>query len=326
ATPAAYGLPGPRHEGDRGVPAGRQRQARRLLVIEERQGGLLSLVAASAERELVPSPAPDGEYGGVQVVGATSSREAAAALASEPFHCVVLELDMPGGEALRFLDALDGDPALSALPVLAHSNPRLRNGREDALPERSGSHRVELIGSLDELRERIVLHLSADPSAERPGEPRPGVKAPAADEGNTAAPDGELAGRTVLVVDDDARNLFALSGILELHGMHVLHAENGRKGIETLTRNSGIDLILMDVMMPELDGYAATEEIRRMPAHAGLPIIAVTAKAMPGDREKSLAAGASDYVTKPVDADDLIARVRHWLTPSRRGDEGRAAR
>lgn len=101
--------------------------------------------------------------------------------------------------------------------------------------------------------------------------------------------------------------------MLELHGVRVLHAEDGRKGIDTLVHNEGVDLILMDVMMPELDGYAATAEIRRMPAYAGLPIIAVTAKAMPGDREKSLAAGASDYVTKPVDADDLIARVRHWL-------------
>ncbi|GAA3067975.1 hypothetical protein GCM10020254_09630 [Streptomyces goshikiensis] len=127
-------------------------------------------------------------------------------------------------------------------------------------------------------------------------------------------PVDDLAGHTVLVVDDDARNLFALSGVLELHGVRVLHAEDGRKGIEALTRHAGVDLILMDVMMPELDGYAATAEIRRMPEYAALPIIAVTAKAMPGDREKSLASGASDYVTKPVDADDLIARVRHWLT------------
>ncbi|WP_405976997.1 HAMP domain-containing protein [Streptomyces sp. NBC_00158] len=321
-APARRGLPDQRREGESGTPGGRQRQARRLLVIEERQGGLLSLVAASAERELVPLPASGQEHGGVQVVGATSSREAAAVLASEPFHCVVLELDMPGGEALRFLDALDGDPALSTLPVLAHSNPRLGHGREDALRERAGSHRVELLSSLDELRERIVLHLSAD----RPGEPGPHAGAPAHSAGESTAPDGDLAGRTVLVVDDDARNLFALSGILELHGVRVLHAEDGRKGIEALTRNSGIDLILMDVMMPELDGYAATEEIRRMPAHAGLPIIAVTAKAMPGDREKSLAAGASDYVTKPVDADDLIGRVRHWLTEPGRRDAGQAAR
>ncbi|CAM5422286.1 histidine kinase OS=Streptomyces rimosus subsp. rimosus (strain ATCC / DSM 40260 / JCM 4667 / NRRL 2234) OX=1265868 GN=SRIM_039990 PE=4 SV=1 [Streptomyces rimosus subsp. rimosus] len=125
--------------------------------------------------------------------------------------------------------------------------------------------------------------------------------------------DDSLSGRTVLVVDDDARNLYALSGILEMHGIHVRHAENGREGIQALTEHPDIDLILMDVMMPEMDGYTATAEIRRMPEHAGLPIIAVTAKAMPGDREKSLASGASDYVTKPVDTDDLITCVRRWL-------------
>ncbi|AWZ06043.1 MULTISPECIES: HAMP domain-containing protein [unclassified Streptomyces] len=286
-----------------------QRRPRRLLVIEERLGGLLSLVAESADRDFAPRHEATGEHGGIQVVNATSSREAAAALASHSFHCVVLELDMPDGEALRFLDALDGDPALSSLPVLAHNNPRVRSGQEAALRERSASRHLELLSSLDELRERIALHLFA----EQPGDVLPLVRGDAQPQQSDHVLDAELAGRTVLVVDDDARNLFALSGILELHGMRVLHAEDGRKGIDALTHNTGVDLILMDVMMPELDGYAATAEIRRMPAYEGLPIIAVTAKAMPGDREKSLAAGASDYVTKPVDADDLIARVRHWL-------------
>ncbi|MFI6144530.1 HAMP domain-containing protein [Streptomyces sp. NPDC051109] len=312
-APAPHGgAAGSAEPGQAGTPVlPQQRQARRLLVIEERQGGLLSLVAESADRDFAPRHRPAGDLGGIQVVGVTSSREAAAALASASFHCVVLELDLPDGEALRFLDALDGDPALSSLPVLAHNNPRLNTGQETALRERAASRRLELLSSLDELRERIVLHLSAD----QPGDVLPFV--PSGAEGaQTPAHvlDDGLAGRTVLVVDDDARNLYALSGVLELHGIRVLHAEDGRKGIETLTRNEDVDLILMDVMMPELDGYAATAEIRRMPAHAGLPIIAVTAKAMPGDREKSLAAGASDYVTKPVDADDLIARVRHWLT------------
>ncbi|MEU3469029.1 ATP-binding protein [Streptomyces sp. NPDC006687] len=325
-APAALGagraVPEPRRGADGDAPGARPRQDRRLLVIEERPNGLLSLVAESAERDLVPRPGRAGEPAGVQVVGATSSREAATVLASEPFHCVVLELGMSGGEATRFLDALDGDPALGALPVLAHHNPRLDDGRERALRERAASGRVELLSSLDELRERIVLHLSAD----RPGEVPPLVDGAAQGDRAPGTPDGELAGRTVLVVDDDARNLYALSGILELHGLRVLHAEDGRKGIETLTRNPGVDLILMDVMMPELDGYAATAEIRSMPEYAGLPIIAVTAKAMPGDREKSLAAGASDYVTKPVDADELISRVRHWLTAPARRHEGPAAR
>ncbi|MBT1185305.1 HAMP domain-containing protein [Streptomyces sp. CJ_13] len=287
-----------------------QRQARRLLVIEERPNGLLSLVAESADRDFTPRHQPTGEHGGIQIVNATSSREAAAALATDSFHCVVLELDMPDGEALRFLDALDGDPALSSLPVLAHNNPRVRTGQDKALRDRPAARHLELLSSLDELRERIVLHLSAD----QPGDVLPLVQGDTQRRQTSPVPVDDLAGHTVLVVDDDARNLFALSGVLELHGVRVLHAEDGRKGIEALTRHAGVDLILMDVMMPELDGYAATAEIRRMPEYAALPIIAVTAKAMPGDREKSLASGASDYVTKPVDADDLIARVRHWLT------------
>ncbi|MFJ8074119.1 HAMP domain-containing protein [Streptomyces sp. NPDC096176] len=283
------------------------RQPRRLLVIEERPRGLLSLVAESAVAELAAGGRSDRED--IEVIAAVGPQEAAAALAAAPFHCVVLELDMADGEALRFLDAMDGDAALRTVPVLAHNNRRLDAAHERALQSRAKERPMELLSSLDELRERIALHLFA----EQPGDVVPLVRA---GEPRPQAPqhlDGTLHGRTVLVVDDDARNLYAISGILELHGIQVLHAENGRMGIEALAENPDIDLILMDVMMPEMDGYAATAEIRRMPAHADLPVIAVTAKAMPGDREKSLASGASDYVTKPVDAVDLIACVRRWL-------------
>ncbi|NBM20418.1 HAMP domain-containing protein [Streptomyces sp. GC420] len=295
--------------GDRKAQAPPQK--RRLLVIEERQHGLLSLVAESAVADLAGSrDLGAGPHGTVEVVTAVGAQEAAEALAAGPCHCVVLELDMADDEALRFLEAMDGDSALADLPVLAHNNRRLDAEQERRLQAHAGRRPLELLSSLDELRERIALHLSA----EQPGDVLPLVRPEEPEAQPPAAVDGGLAGRTVLVVDDDARNLYALSGILELHGMQVLHAENGRKGIEALKANPEIALILMDVMMPEMDGYAATAEIRRMPEYAGLPIIAVTAKAMPGDREKSLAAGASDYVTKPVDADDLISRVRRWLS------------
>ena len=127
------------------------------------------------------------------------------------------------------------------------------------------------------------------------------------------------------MIDDDPRNVFAITSTLELHGMTVTQAANGRKGIEALLSAEDTDLILMDVMMPELDGYTTMNKIRQMPAFATLPIIAVTARAMPGDREKSIAAGASDYVTKPVDTDELLACMERWLSrrlagrPSRRG-------
>ncbi|MGR8010139.1 HAMP domain-containing protein [Streptomyces hypolithicus] len=290
------------------VPALPQ-QKRRLLVIEERNRGLLSLVAESAVADLAGSRDLADPRDAVEVVNAVGARGAAAALAAEPCHCVVLDLDMPDGEALNFLDAMDGDAGLHTVPVLAHNNRRMNPADEQALQARADSKPLELLSSLDELRERIALHLSA----EQPGDVLPLVRPEEARQPAPRRPDLALAGRTVLVVDDDARNLYALSGILELHGIHVLHAENGLRSVETLAAHPEIDLILMDVMMPEMDGYTATSEIRRMQAHAELPIIAVTAKAMPGDREKSLDSGASDYVAKPVDADDLMARIGRWL-------------
>ncbi|MDO0937066.1 HAMP domain-containing protein [Streptomyces sp. DG2A-72] len=120
-------------------------------------------------------------------------------------------------------------------------------------------------------------------------------------------------GQKVLIVDDDIRNVFALTSVLEQHGLSVLYAENGREGIEVLEQHDDAAVVLMDIMMPEMDGYATTTAIRRMPQFAGLPIIALTAKAMKGDREKAIQSGASDYVTKPVDPDHLLAVMQQWM-------------
>ncbi|MBI0377339.1 response regulator, partial [Streptomyces albiflaviniger] len=127
-------------------------------------------------------------------------------------------------------------------------------------------------------------------------------------------PAGGFHGEKVLIVDDDIRNVFALTSVLEQHGLQVLYAENGREGIEVLEQHDDVVLVLMDIMMPEMDGYATTAAIRRMPQFAGLPIIALTAKAMKGDREKSIEAGASDYVTKPVDTDHLLTVMEQWMS------------
>ncbi len=138
---------------------------------------------------------------------------------------------------------------------------------------------------------------------------------PAAEPVLSAAPDPDdaLNGAKVLIIDDDVRNVFALTSVFERCGVQVLYAENGREGIDVLERTEDIALVLMDVMMPELDGYATTEAIRGMPQFADLPIIALTAKAMKGDREKSISAGASDYIPKPVDVEHLLHVMREWL-------------
>jgi CheY-like chemotaxis protein len=120
-------------------------------------------------------------------------------------------------------------------------------------------------------------------------------------------------GKKVLIVDDDVRNVFALTSALEANGMDVVFAENGRAGIDTLQENPDVDLVLMDIMMPELDGYEAMRAIREMPEFAQLPIISLTAKAMKGDRDRSIESGASDYITKPVDTDQLLSLMRVWL-------------
>jgi CheY-like chemotaxis protein len=131
-----------------------------------------------------------------------------------------------------------------------------------------------------------------------------------------------LEGKKALIVDDDVRNIFALTSVLENQKMEVLYAENGKAGIDTLSANPDIDIVLMDVMMPEMDGYQTMQAIRADPKHQSLPIIAVTAKALKDDREKCIDAGASDYLPKPVDPDKLVELMRLWAVPRPRPDSG----
>lgn len=129
-----------------------------------------------------------------------------------------------------------------------------------------------------------------------------------------------LDGVTVLIIDDDVRNVFALTSALELHGMTVLYSDNGVDGVRQLAEHPEVDIVLMDAMMPDQDGYETTAQIRRNHRFADLPVVFLTAKAMPGDRESALAAGGSDYITKPVDLDELIGLMASWIGRSR-GEE-----
>jgi CheY-like chemotaxis protein len=157
----------------------------------------------------------------------------------------------------------------------------------------------------------LYLPLDYSPSGDaqprrEPEQPAPAERAPVPEAEPAGQASETLAGRKVLVVDDDIRNVFAMTSALELHGMRVLHAESGKEGIETLKRTPDIDLVLMDVMMPGLDGLDTMRILRGLEGYRSLPIVAVTAKAMMGDREKCIEAGATDYVSKPVNVDELL--------------------
>jgi HAMP domain-containing protein/signal transduction histidine kinase/CheY-like chemotaxis protein len=288
---------------------GRGSTQHRLLVLEGARGGLLTLLAYSAASDLADI------HGPVQVETATSPDEAIEALRSGEHRCVVLDLGLRDASAFAFLEQLQDEPGLADLPVLAHTRDKLEGAQARLARLRFGDRALELLPSLDELRERITLRLSAvQPEqvpllVEEPG----AMAAEAAGAPSPGSGHEPLRGKKVLVIDDDARNVFAITSSLELHGMTVVRAPDGRQGITALLGMEDVDLVLMDVMMPEMDGYATMGAIRQMPRFAGLPIIAVTARAMQGDREKSLAAGASDYVTKPVDTDELLTCMERWL-------------
>ncbi|MGW2374307.1 MULTISPECIES: HAMP domain-containing protein [Kitasatospora] len=262
------------HGGRAGAPG--------VLVVEPEPPGLLTLLARAAVESLgAAAPA-------VRIDTAQDEPGLRAALATGPHRCVLLDLAHSGQLAPALLDVL-GD----ATPVLGYQG----DGASDAVAVGG----VELTHGLDDLRERVIQRLGG----RHPADPGPEAAAQATDE--------RLAGRTALIVDDDVRNVFALASVLEENGLTVLHANDGRTGLELLRAHPETDLVLMDVMMPGLDGYAAIAAIRADERFARLPVIAVTAKAMPGDKDKSLAAGADDHVTKPVDTTRLIDRLHRWL-------------
>jgi signal transduction histidine kinase/HAMP domain-containing protein/CheY-like chemotaxis protein len=286
--------------------------SRRLLVMEGSRGGLLTLLAHSAVSDL------SGIRGAVQVDTVITPEQGIEALAAAPHQCVVLDLGLEDASAFAFLEQLAEEPELRDVPVLAHTRDKIDSAQSRLARLRFGAQPLELLPSLDELRERITLHLSASQPDQVPAlisEPPPGTHAAEPRPRTPPAVEGHevLRGKRILVIDDDPRNVFAITSTLDLHGMIVAQATNGRRGIEALLDAEDTDLVLMDVMMPELDGYATMAKIRQMPAFSTLPIIAVTARAMPGDKEKSIAAGASDYVTKPVDTDELLACMERWL-------------
>jgi CheY-like chemotaxis protein len=227
-------------------------------------------------------------------------------MAVDTFDCLVLDLGLRDMSGFQLLDKMKADPHLSTIPVIVYTGKELTKKEETELRRLAETIIVKDVKSPDRLLDETALFLHRVES-NLPPEKRRILE-------QLHQVDPSLAGTKALVVDDDIRNIFALTSVLEHHQMDVIYAENGAEGIALLERTPDVDVVLMDVMMPEMDGYEAMRRIRQLRQFKDLPIIALTAKAMKGDREKCIEAGASDYVTKPVDTDQLLSLLRVWVS------------
>ncbi len=230
---------------------------------------------------------------------------ALATLHEQRFDLGVVLIGANASNQFRFLQQVATDEVVRELPLIAFVEHGLSKADRARLEALSKSAVITTVDSPERLVDRAALFLHRV-EATLPSSTRKML-------GRLRTGDGPFHGKKVLVIDDDIRNVFALTSCLEQRGMKVVFAENGREGIERLHQHPNTDLVLLDIMMPEMDGYETARAIRGTPRFEHLPIISLTAKAMKGDREKALAAGASDYITKPVDLDQLVSMMRVWL-------------
>jgi CheY-like chemotaxis protein len=243
------------------------------------------------------------ESGEVTVTAVSSGAQALAALDEGVFDCVVVDLGLPDIDGTALIEQIKAHPAHARVPVIVYTGRELTEQEDAALRRLSESVIVKDALSPERLIEETAYFLNQIearlPDLKRPPSvPTAGIS---------------LEGRTILITDDDTRNIYALQSALEEFKMNVLCAESGAEAIGLLRANSNVDVVLMDIMMPEMDGYETIRRIRARDEWKDLPIIALTAKAMKGDREQCLAAGASEYISKPVDIDQLVALIRVWL-------------
>jgi len=218
---------------------------------------------------------------------------------------VVLDLKLPDMSGFEVLDEMRRDSALADVPVVVFTGKELSPEEDSRLHSMARSIVVKGVESPERLLDETALFLHRVVTDLPVDKQRMLQLLHSSDE--------DLVGKTVLLVDDDARNIFALSSVLERRGMKVLTATTGSEAIALIENQSDLAIVLMDIMMPEMDGYQTIAKIRENAAYRRLPIIALTAKAMKGDREKCLEAGASDYLAKPVNTDQLLSALRMWL-------------
>jgi CheY-like chemotaxis protein/signal transduction histidine kinase len=265
---------------------------KRLLVVEDNQAEQISI------RELLG-------HDDIEIVNAETGGEALGRLREEQCDCVVLDLRLPDMSGFEVLEQMRADPMLADVPVVVFTGRELTVDEDAQLHTMARSIVVKGVESPERLLNETALFLH------RVITDLPPEKQQMLERLNSS--DDDLVGRTALLVDDDPRNIFALSSALERRGMKVLTATTGAEAIQIIEETPSLAIVLMDIMMPEMDGYQTIETIRRNGAYRRLPIIALTAKAMKGDREKCLQAGASDYLAKPVNTEQLLSALRMWL-------------
>ena len=269
-----------------------QPRRKRLLVVEDNKAEQMSI------RELLG-------HDDIEIVNASSGDEALETLRGQSCDCVVLDLRLPDMSGFEVLERMRADAALADVPVVVFTGRELSAEEDAQLHTMARSIVVKGVESPERLLDETALFLHRIIGDLPPEKQNMLEKLNSSDE--------DLVGRTVLLVDDDSRNIFALSSVLERRGMKVLTATTGSEAIALIDETPDLAIVLMDIMMPEMDGYQTIDKIRQNRAYRRLPIIALTAKAMKGDREKCLEAGASDYLAKPVNTEQLLSALRMWL-------------
>jgi len=265
---------------------------RRLLVVEDNRVEQTSIAELLGHDDIE-----------IDLVG--TGEGALGAMRERDYDCAVLDLRLPDMSGFDVLERIRDDAKLADLPVVVFTGKELTPEEDARLHTLARSVVVKGVESPERLLDETSLFLHRV-LADLPVEKQRMLD-------RLHRSDEDLVGKTVLVVDDDIRNIFALSSVLERRGMNVLTAGTGHEAIATLEAKSDVAIVLMDIMMPEMDGYQTMHAIRQRPDLRRLPIIALTAKAMKGDREKCLDAGASDYLAKPVNTEQLLSALRMWL-------------
>jgi len=268
-------------------------------LVEKQVKSLLVVADDPVQRQAMIDLIGDGD---VQITTVASGEGALRSMQEDTYDCIVLDLRSPGMAGLELIERIAADARHRRVPMIGYTGRELTDEDEARLRDLAQTVTLKEVTTMERLLDETSLFLHRV-EANLPERKQRVLRRLA-----KSAP--QLAEKNVLVVDDDLRNIFALTSLLEGHKMHVQYAENGRRALAKLEEHPNIDVVLMDIMMPEMDGYEALRKIRERAQWKSLPVIALTAKAMKGDRERCLEAGASDCITKPLDADQLLSLLR----------------